>query len=124
MGFSLGAALAATLLLRRGSQTGQAAFRSAVFLSGTLPGDWDLLEKGIMGFLQANQVKTPIQIPTVHAWDPEDPDHPGQSHGLLQMCSEKNRVQVQHGAGHGVPSREEEVGALAAAIKVMLASLD
>ncbi|UNI19407.1 hypothetical protein JDV02_005591 [Purpureocillium takamizusanense] len=122
IGFSLGAALAATMLLRPG-QLGQAPVKSLVFLSGTLPADWQELQGGTTRFMQAIDVKTVIQIPSVHAWDDGDVEHPGEAEQLLLMCGKKSRRVVRHSAGHGIPSRGSEVAAIASAIKDMVAEL-
>lgn len=123
VGFSLGAALAATLLLQPGRHSARHRIRSAVFLCGTLPCDWAELEQSKLRFLRARDSNKVISIPSVHAWSPEDVDYPGQGEQLFEMCEEKNRVQVLHSAGHGVPSQHFEVEAIAGAIRDMIAKL-
>lgn len=130
MGFSLGAALAATFLLReenllrQGAGTGdkesQVArrIRCAIFLSGTLPCDWsDCVSTGKVRPLEAVDVGEKISIPTVHAWSLNDTDYPGQSAQLVQICEASNRVEALHGAGHGVPSQGEDLMGIVDAIQ-------
>lgn len=106
IGFSLGAALAATLLLRQPEQMkGPMHFKIAIFISGTLPGDWKLMKKDSMALVQASSVKHQIQIPTIHIWNPEDHEYPGQSDELLQMCARANRGKLRHSTRHGVPDK-------------------
>ncbi|ESZ93010.1 hypothetical protein SBOR_6581 [Sclerotinia borealis F-4128] len=138
LGFSMGTALAATLLLRpkgdlEDSHTHACArrmIRSAVFVCGTLPVDRNELAKGKMGWLVASQVEASpaavwptIDIPTVHAWSPQDEEYPGQSEELICMCSEKTRIEVLHGAKHGFPSKAQEVAELVTIAKEMFARL-
>ncbi|PHH91884.1 hypothetical protein CDD83_9905 [Cordyceps sp. RAO-2017] len=124
LGFSLGAALIATLLPRPESGPGAVAIRSAVFLSGTLPGDWHALQKGTMRYLEAKDRPGPIRIPTVHAWSPKDAQHAGHSESLLHMCEPATHISVLHGAGHAIPSGDSDVGAIAEAIRRTIARLN
>ncbi|KAK5996309.1 Esterase C25G4.2-like protein [Cladobotryum mycophilum] len=121
MGFSLGAGLVATLLLRSGLK--QTAIKSAIFLSACSPCDWGALEQGRLRFLTAEDAVNIIGIPTVHSWSHLDTINPGQSEQLLRICDKKTCTEVRHNAGHNVPNQVGEVGALATAIKRMLAGL-
>ncbi|RYP04515.1 hypothetical protein DL764_004416 [Monosporascus ibericus] len=118
MGFSLGAALAATLLLRAEKQQAISHIKSAIFICGTLPCDWDELRRGNMHVLQPEDVKGMIRIPTVHAWSANDVDYPCQSILLMQMCHSTVRLEAAHSAGHCVPSQVKEVAALANCIQL------
>ncbi|KAL4917133.1 serine hydrolase FSH [Aspergillus aurantiobrunneus] len=120
MGFSLGAALALMLLLHA-RQIGQAVpFKSAILLCATLPCDWKALEKGDVRLLSASDVPTKIAIPTVHFWSAEDSEYPGQSAEVVQMCSRADRIEVAHHAGHGLPTRGEELEELTRAIRTVV----
>ncbi|KAI0485235.1 serine hydrolase FSH [Xylariaceae sp. FL0804] len=117
VGFSLGAALAASLLLRNEQQGVRHQVRCAVFVCGVQPCDWSGLRQGTLHLLQAEDVQRRIHLPTVHAWSPGDTEYPGQSQHLVQMCSKAGRFEVVHSAGHSVPTNKEEVGLLAEAIR-------
>ncbi|KAE8374945.1 hypothetical protein BDV26DRAFT_283842 [Aspergillus bertholletiae] len=114
MGFSLGAALAMTLLLNHihvGLPT--VPFKCAIFLCGTLPCDWASLKGGQVRLSSASANAPLVHIPTVHFWSPDDVDYPRQSQMLLGMCDPATRVEVTHHAGHAMPTHGKEVGKLA-----------
>ncbi|KAI3010798.1 hypothetical protein CBS147346_1563 [Aspergillus niger] len=117
MGFSLGAALAMTLLLnyhRLGLST--PPFSCAILICGIVPCDWTVLEQGQVERVSPSRVPCPVQIPTVHCWSPEDFDYPGQSQELLTMCTPNGRVELVHRAGHMFPTDSDGVDQLAQAI--------
>ncbi|KAF7853397.1 hypothetical protein EAF04_010691 [Stromatinia cepivora] len=88
MGFSLGAAFAATILLRNEMRRSKSEphypnlakteprLKCAIFLCETLPSDLNSLEYGDIRALQAKDVQSVITIPT--------------SRDLVQMCEERN----------------------------------
>ncbi|PLB54711.1 hypothetical protein P170DRAFT_505429, partial [Aspergillus steynii IBT 23096] len=123
MGFSLGAALALTLLLNH-EQLGlsEPPFDCAVLLCSVLPCDWSALERDQVELLSPSQVSRPVQIPTVHCWSPEDLDHPGQSQKVISMCTPDGRVELVHHAGHTLPVDGAGVEQLAQAIDAISAS--
>lgn len=121
LGFSLGAAIAATLLLRPDGDVARSRIRSVVFICATLPCDWDDLTRHHLRLIQAGEARESIRVPSVHSWSSEDPEYPGQSEQLFQMCKEDGRVKVLHSAGHSIPSRGSEAKAIAEAVKEMLA---
>lgn len=122
IGFSLGAALTASLLLRPGLDDDVMwQIKSALFICGTLPCDWNQLQRGKLDFLEADSVGRVIQIPTVHAWSVQDVEHPGQSEQLVRMCCEETRIEVLHRAGHSIPYLKEEVLAVANAVRRVVA---
>lgn len=140
MGFSLGAALAATLLL--GDAAGHTIrevetqpvdsdasprhspiFRCAIFLSGTLPCDWNELTRRNLSFLHASDVKHHIQIPTLHVWSPADTEYPHQSEELAEMCVSQGRTAVLHNDGHAPPVHQESIHSTANAIRKLVANL-
>jgi len=136
MGFSLGATLAATLLLRDAQEENQSIvnadadqprsliFRCAIFLCGTLPCDWKELAQGNMRFLHATDIKQPIPIPTVHVWSAADNGYPGQSKELVEMCVSQGRSVLLHNEGHAVPSQRESIHSISNAIREMVSHLD
>lgn len=118
IGFSLGAALTASLLLQpclEENVMGQ--IKSALFICGSLPCDWNQLQRGEVALLEAEGVGRVIQTPTVHAWSLQDVEHSEQSKKLVRMCGERTRIEVIHSAGHNVPSLREEVLAVANAVR-------
>lgn len=136
LGFSLGAALAATLLLQPHDDdnhdevpshaVARRLVSSAVFVCGILPVDRADLRHGEMVWLDASQALQrwgPIMIPTVHSWSKQDIEYPGQSQQLMGMCLEADRIELLHTAGHGFPSKTDEVAALATEIQKMLQGL-
>ena len=112
IGFSQGAALAATLIVRDGHRTNNLfqnqrllpTFRFAIFLSGGQPFDSLGLERGEIRQLEPSLDGRVIDIPTAHFWGINDVDYPGSSEKLAKLCNEGNRAEVVHNAGHGVPS--------------------
>ena len=60
MGFSLGAALAATLLLRAESQQARLPIRCAIFLCGVLPCNWHEPEGRDFQLLRATDIQLTI----------------------------------------------------------------
>lgn len=133
MGFSLGAALAATLLLREETYRADPAnsslpgrnepFKCAIFLCGILPADFTEVESKTMQLLRAGDIQYVIQSPTVHIWSPHDEDYPGQSLELVNMCEPSKRIEVLHGAGHSVPTQGEDLMNAVDAIRRTMESL-
>jgi len=122
--FSLASGLVATLLLRPTPSAVQPHIKSVVFMSAsTLPCDWHELKKGNIRFLGMNDISGSIDIPTLSVWSVEDAMSLGRADELMRMCNEKRRGEVHHSAGHGIPARGTEVGAVAAAIRQMMAQL-
>ncbi|TVY30664.1 Esterase [Lachnellula hyalina] len=133
LGFSLGATLAATLLLRDADQElckpdqcrpGGPTFRCAFFFCGTLPCDWHQLELGEMKFLDAGDIKQPIQIQTLHVWSPADVAYPGQSAQVADMCDNRKKKVVTHGEGHAIPSQRGILTNIANDIRELVAKTD
>lgn len=122
MGFSLGAALIATLLLQPDDWL-KGYIRTAVFVCGIRPGNLAVPEEGPIAFMDSSGIGRAITIPTLHSWSPEDAEFPGHSEKLMQICAAKSLVEIRHSAGHGIPSRGDEVVALATTIRDMLAGL-
>lgn len=136
VGFSMGGALAATLLLRPQNPamdkadwiSARAMVRSAVFLCGTLPVDVMELWRGRMAWISPQDIGPGgklyhIEVPSVHAWSPEDVEIPEESKALTRMCDASKVVEILHSEGHGVPSKSVEVAAISSAIIEMLHSV-
>ncbi|ERF71955.1 hypothetical protein EPUS_06514 [Endocarpon pusillum Z07020] len=122
MGFSSGAALAATLLIAEAGDEGlkkeqQATFGSAIFLCSTQPYDWRELKAGRVRFLDGQDASEAICIPTVHAWARNDKEYAEQGVKVVQMSKLAKRTEVIHNAGHGVPNHGEALERLAVAVE-------
>ncbi|KAI0415488.1 serine hydrolase FSH [Xylaria grammica] len=136
MGFSMGGAMAATLLLEPYDPSldspnwiaARKMIRSAVFLCGTSPVDIAQLRQGKLDWVEDSLVGpgaklNRIMIPTVHAWSSADTEKWAESFALGNMCLEETRTVVMHSAGHGVPCNRDEIQHLANAIREMVGKL-
>ncbi|KAI0553285.1 serine hydrolase FSH [Xylaria curta] len=136
IGFSMGAAMVATLLLTPRTSAHDKAdwvaarpmVRCAVFLCGTLPVDPRQLEQGKMGWIEPNMVSQdghlcPIDVPTVHVWSLADTQNASASQSLKLMCLGNKSNEILHDAGHTVPCEGSIVQVIADAIRTMLAQI-
>ena len=107
MAFSLGAALAATLIIRK-SQLDPAheeltpLFKCAIFLSGGIPFDNAALLRGEVRPVDPQDGEL-IHIPTAHIWGLNDTLSPGSSDILSEVCNAQLRTVSTHDGGHEVP---------------------
>lgn len=137
MGFSMGGALAATLLLEpQDGGTDRAArvrargmIRSAIFLCSALPADPQELENGNIRRIGKEDVGCGrkmhlVDKATVHVWSPSDTEERAAGESVVQMCNASKRAEVVHMAGHAVPADPKEVREVAGAIKKMLSDLE
>lgn len=137
MGFSMGGAMAATLLLQPQNPeadnpswlAARKLIRGAVFICSTLPVDTMELRHGRMGWVKAEDVGPagklhPIGVPTVHAWSPRDLCNCAESRLLVSMCIETQRTEVLHDAGHGIPSGISEVTSMSDVIQGMMNKIE
>ncbi|KAH7400553.1 serine hydrolase-domain-containing protein [Phaeosphaeria sp. MPI-PUGE-AT-0046c] len=126
IGFSLGAAMIATLLLSSEHKKAQSYIGSVAFLCATLPSDWEELLGGRITQLRAKDVSEArkIRIPSIHAWSPDDVDYPGESIEVLRMCTPSRRVEIAHSIGHSVPFQGEELKRLTQAMVTMVTSVN
>ena len=129
MGFSQGASLAATLILRdqeagkhkvSSDALRRKPFKCAIFLSGQLPFDCSGLERGEIRQLKPETDKAIIDIPTAHLWGKNDTLYPDISPKLAGLCATNKRIEVTHMAGHGIPSRGFELEEMAEAFSMTL----
>ncbi|EFW98510.1 ef-hand calcium-binding domain protein [Grosmannia clavigera kw1407] len=106
VGFSQGAALAASYLLYHQNQDRQLlqpVVRFAVFMCGTLP--WDASGTRRLGLAElASSDSTPraINIPTLHVHGAMD-EWLDESRALKELCKPAEAVVWQHGLGHAIP---------------------
>lgn len=107
VGYSQGAAIAATLLLQdkidHPSQL-EPLCKCAVFLSGGVPFDPAALRRGGTRFLDPAVDGEPIAIPTAHIWGSNDLDFPDTSPKLSKLCAADRRTEIVHHGGHEIPA--------------------
>lgn len=98
LGFSQGAALAASLIIHHSKTRPQepALFKIAVFICGAAP--WD--PAGTQRIARENA--HPIMIPTANIVGNLDPLHP-ESLKLFDLCEPSQASFYDHGLGHQVP---------------------
>lgn len=112
IGYSQGAAIAATLLLQehaaRPSQP-QSLFRCAIFLSGGVPFDPAAMGRGECRHLDPTADGEPIPIPTANIWGMNDVNFPNTSPKLSKLCKAECRTEVIHQGGHEIPAMKGEI---------------
>jgi len=104
MGFSQGAALAATLMIRQRllELVAKPLFGCAVFLCAGVPYDPIALQGGKIRFLDASLNGVLIDIPTAHIVGAKDEALKYRIE-LQRMCSRERSKLFDHGGGHDVP---------------------
>ena len=107
LGYSQGAAIAATLLLQdktdRSLQV-EPLFKCAIFLSGGVPFDPAALRRGEIRFLDPVVDGQPVTIPTANIWGSNDLDFPDTSPKLSGLCAADLRTEIIHTGGHEIPA--------------------
>ncbi|RDL41697.1 uncharacterized protein BP5553_01676 [Venustampulla echinocandica] len=122
LAFSQGAALASTLLVQKWRQNPQEQqvspiFKCAVFISGGVPVDPDVLLHGELRTLSADVDGEVIPIPTAHIWGTNDTLFPGSSATLSKLCNGTVRSEFVHEGGHEVPGETRDLASTVHAIK-------
>lgn len=119
IGFSNGAALAATMLLGQRrlwsmEQNPQSSIKMVVLLSSSSPGDplW-LLEKGMIKAVDEDQGRL-IDIPTAHIWGKNDKDWAETSANVVHLCIADKRTVLIHEGGHEFPGGKDKSAVLGA----------
>jgi pimeloyl-ACP methyl ester carboxylesterase len=106
--FSQGCALASTLLVRLARTAGSAVpFKVAIFFSGGVPADPDLLDRGMITPLDYADVGEVIKIPTAHIWGSKDRGESDWPPMLRDLCSKEARAEFKHSGGHEVPGSKD-----------------
>ena len=97
LGFSEGASLLASLILRRSREKRTSLFRFAIFICGTPPfrSDGD-------GVILADEVVERITIPTSHIVGAKDPGYLA-SLALYNLCDQLSASMFDHGKAHTIP---------------------
>jgi pimeloyl-ACP methyl ester carboxylesterase len=105
IGYSQGATLAATYLIRFAQLNPAASppFKCAIFFSGGHPVDPRLLDRGVLQLLKPEQPSPLLSLPTASIWGRNDPLWPGSSETLWRLCDPAARVSFVHDEGHDIP---------------------
>lgn len=122
MAFSQGAGLAATLMLRHSRQNSASPFKLAIFFSGGVPADPELLAEGIVRRLDPDVEGEVIHTPTAHIYGSNDHRLESDSQNLSRLCSVTNKTVQIHNGGHEIPGLKvrEAVPAIVRAIKKVM----
>ena len=97
LGFSEGASVAASLILRQFAETRTSSFKFAIFICGIPPFRWD--SKGI---ISADETTERINIPTAHVIGSKDPLYQG-NRVLYNLCHQPSASIFEHHGGHAIP---------------------
>lgn len=117
--FSQGGALASTLLVRQGRRLPrQMQLKVAIFFSGGVPADPDLLERGVLKLLDYQHDGEVIHVPTAHIMGKPERGELQWPSRLLEICSRNMRETFRHEGGHEVPGSKDRAG-VAQATQVM-----
>jgi len=110
MGFSIGATIAAGLMLHQlkaEAQNGAApTFKCAIFFSGDIPLDLCSWERGQLQKIQHGAYHELLSVPTAHIWGSND--ERGFGPELSKLCVASLRSVFVHGAGHEIPGPKDK----------------
>lgn len=128
MSFSLGATLAASLMIHklrkdRRRELLQPTFRCAIFFCGGLPEempDDGGSRRRVLSFEEDGEV---IQVPTAHIWGADDRVYPEFGTVLSKLCRRDARAVFVHPAGHEIPGPKDE-RSLQEAIRVIKRTIE
>lgn len=125
VGYSHGAALAATFLIQhsRLHPGSPLPFKCGVFLSGGIPMDLAALEEDELKPLNAERDGVLLGLPTAHIWGRNDKLWPGSSELLSGLCEERVRSVFVHDEGHDIPSARSKEAVLGA-VRAIRRTLD
>jgi hypothetical protein len=85
-------------------------FKVAIFFSGGIPVDPDLLQGGIIELLEYEKVGELITIPTAHVWGVVERGELTSPPRLQALCQKEKRAYFQHEGGHEIPGSKDRVG--------------
>lgn len=121
IGFSVGACLAATWLLRDAlsTQCSSRQLRIAIFLAPAMGLSYAALLRGCFELQECLSGGPRLQIPTVLAYDEKDTVTPGHGSLLRGLCASSTNRTVVHHLGHTIPGvgNSSELERLVEAIK-------
>ena len=115
MAFSMGASLAATLVVRNAQQRLPPSFRCCIFFCGGTAGDpATLAAQGGARLLSYASDGEVIGVPTAHVWGKNDPRNPDCGPVLSLLCRSQLRSIFVHEGGHEIPGSRDRVALLKA----------
>lgn len=105
IGFSQGAALAATYLIQqnRDHPDEPLPFRCAIFFSSSPPYDTSALAEGRSLIVERSASNPLLTLPTTHIWGRQDHTYKAFSEALSSLCSEPLKEWCVHDGGHEIP---------------------
>ena len=98
LGFSEGASVAASFILRQCAQTGTSPFKFAIFICCQVPP----LRLDIEDTTLADETVERIDIPTAHIVGSKDPGYQG-GRALYNLCNQSSATIFDHGGAHTIP---------------------
>jgi hypothetical protein len=106
MGFSQGAGLLATYMIRLSEEHAQMPlpFKCAVFFSAANTFDWRALQQGHVKLIEQEAKLPLLSLPTAHIWGVKDQDHLKEMDLLSRVCDKRLRYTYVHSEGHEIPS--------------------
>lgn len=115
IGFSLGAVLASSLLVRYTRLSTPIPFKLAIFFSGSLPSDPNGESNEEMGpEFKAIDTGEFINIPTAHVWGRAERGEAGRPWTLRDACAEGMREELVHDGGHEIPGSKDRASVMSA----------
>ncbi|MCJ1283863.1 hypothetical protein MMC26_003194 [Xylographa opegraphella] len=116
IGFSQGACLAATLMIRHAQkQPSQSIFRCAVFICGIEP--WNIAEGRNYSVTMDGEV---ISVPTATIYGSKDYQWGDASLALSKLCNSESKEIYDHGRAHEVPRSSELTSGMARTIRKVI----
>ena len=98
LGFSEGASIAASLILRQRREKGTSLFKFAIFICCTVPP----LRSDRKEILLADETSERIDIPTAHIVGSKDPGYQG-GRAVYNLCNQSSASIFDHGGSHTIP---------------------
>ena len=123
MAFSLGASLAATLMVRSIQLHNTPPFRCAIFFCGGTPGDPSATSQDEFRLLSYPADGEIIGVPTAHIWGKNDPGNPSYGPILSQLCRRHLKSIFVHEGGHEIPGSKDRA-VLARTVECIRTTID
>lgn len=126
LAFSSGAALAATLIIKKFREhqgpNPNPPFKCAIFLSGGIPFDPEAILQGEIRNIGATDGEL-IKIPTAHIWGSNDELYKSTSVILSESCNHDLKTVFVHDLGHDVPGARSH-DAMNGAVRAIRRTID
>lgn len=114
LGFSEGASIAASLILRHRREKGTSLFKFAIFICCPLPP----LRSDRKDILLADETTERIDIPTAHIVGSKDPGYQG-GRAVYNLCNQSSASIFDHGGSHTIPWDLASTRGIAKAIRAV-----